>query len=357
MATWKVLPSNADRGTKPSILVIALQLQLAFSATCNYHHCAGTHTPLPFYTTTRSDFPARLDMSSYSHSREEGRDPRGDESQYSSYGDDNVAPRLRRGLNHAQRTSLQLLDAQKESSERIRELEDNNHSLQEEVANMRAQLSFATGTIINEIQDKVDTATFAGSTVHALKEQVADQTDTIQQLKTYNKRLITEIVRLNSQSKKKRKSSKSSKIKKEKPDHHVEPFDADAAATTPSPITATAQAPAHEPSAQVCEPYVITDVMRERLIEDGHLTLSVMAQFQQALSKRNNEGKNLFEFIHQGRTGRYYCFHEVCEKGPRASVEQRLANGGCKLGSDKCNFLVKAVSVGSHRKLQIYNPA
>ncbi|KLP04825.1 uncharacterized protein LW94_12798 [Fusarium fujikuroi] len=296
-------------------------------------------------------------MSSYSHKREEGRDPRGDGSQYSSYGDDNVAPRLRRDLNHAQRTSLQLLDAQKESSERIRELEDNNHGLQEEVANMRAQLSFATGTIINETQDKVDTATFAGSTVHALKEQVADQTDTIQQLKTYKKRLITEIVRLNSQSKKKRKSSKSSKIKKEKPDHHVEPFDADAAATTPSPITATAQALAHEPSAQVCEPYVIKDVMRERLIEDGHLTLSVMAQFQQALSKRNNEGKNLFEFIHQGRTGRYYCFHEVCEKGPRASVEQRLANGGCKLGSDKCNFLVKAVSVGSHRKLQIYNPA
>ncbi|SCV58058.1 uncharacterized protein FFB14_15424 [Fusarium fujikuroi] len=33
-------------------------------------------------------------MSSYSHKREEGRDPRGDGSQYSSYGDDNVAPHL-----------------------------------------------------------------------------------------------------------------------------------------------------------------------------------------------------------------------------------------------------------------------
>ncbi|RBA08895.1 hypothetical protein FPRO05_07175 [Fusarium proliferatum] len=30
-------------------------------------------------------------MSSYSHSREEGHDPRGDGSQYSSYGDGNVA--------------------------------------------------------------------------------------------------------------------------------------------------------------------------------------------------------------------------------------------------------------------------
>lgn len=244
----------------------------------------------------------------------------------------------------------------KESSERIRELEDNNHGLQEEVANMRAQLSFATGTIINEIQDKVDTATFVRSTVHELKEQVADQTDTIQKLKTYNKRLITEIVRLNSQSKKKRKSSKSTKMKKEKPDHHVEPFDADAAAN-PSPTTTTAQAPAHEPSAQGSEPYVIEDVMRERLIVDEHLTVRVMSQFQQALCKRTHEGKNLFEFIHQGRTGRYYCFHEVCEKGPQASIGQRLDNGGCKLGSDKCNFLVKAVSVGSHRKLQIYNLA
>jgi hypothetical protein len=101
---------------------------------------------------------------------------------------------LRRDLIRSQRTSLQLLDTQKESTERIRELQDSKYGLQEEVANMRAQLAFATGNIINEIQDKVDAAASGGSTVRALKEQVADQTDTIRQLKTYNKRLVNEIV-------------------------------------------------------------------------------------------------------------------------------------------------------------------
>ncbi|KAF5632785.1 hypothetical protein F52700_6323 [Fusarium sp. NRRL 52700] len=261
---------------------------------------------------------------------------------------------LRRDLHRVQRTSLRLVDAQQESNERIRELQDNNYGLQEEVANLRAQLVFATGNIINEIQDKVDTATCAGPTVRALREQVADQTETIRQLKTYNKRLVTEIVQLQGRSKKKRRSSKSALINKEKSDHHVEPFDADPAASS---ITTTAQAPTLEPPALETELYVIEDVIRERIIVDEHLTVEVIAQFQQALAKRKKEGNNLFGFIYQGRIGRYYCFHEVCEKGPNAWVKQRLANGGCKVGSDKCNFLVKAVRVGSQRKLQIHNPA
>ncbi|KAF5987438.1 hypothetical protein FCOIX_938 [Fusarium coicis] len=264
---------------------------------------------------------------------------------------------LRRDLIRSQRTSLQLLDTQKESTECIRELQDSNYGLQEEVANLRAQLAFATGNIINEIQDKVDAAASAGSTVCALKEQVADQTETIRQLKTCNKKLVNEIVQLHDQRKKKRKSSKSTKVKKEKSDRDVESSDAGAAAATPSPITTTTQAPKLEPKMHESESYEIEDVIRERLRADEHLTFGVIIQFRRALSKRNNEGKNLFGFIHQGTIGRYYCFHEVCEKGPSACVEQRLAKGGCKFGSDKCNFLVKAVRVGSQRKLQIYNPA
>lgn len=146
-------------------------------------------------------------------------------------------------------------------------------------------------------------------------------------------------------------------MKKEQSDRDVEYSDANAAAATPFPITTTTQAPKLEAAVHESESYEIEDVIRERLRADEHLTVGVIIQFRRALSKRNNEGKNLFGFIHQGVIGRYYCFHEVCEKGANACVEQRLDKGRCKFGSDKCNFLVKAVSVGSQRKLQIYNPA
>ncbi|KAG7417907.1 hypothetical protein DER46DRAFT_654602 [Fusarium sp. MPI-SDFR-AT-0072] len=278
---------------------------------------------------------------------------------------------LRRDLHRIQKTSIRLLDAQKESAERIRELQDNNYGLEEEVADMRPQLSFATGTIINEIQDKVDTATVAGSTVRALKERIVYQTDTIQQLKTKKKRIGTELSQLRTQKKSMgielsqlqrqireyRESSKVGKIKKGKSGHHSASSGANAATTTVSPITAPGQAPALAPSAHEHGPYLVENVIRDRLIRDEHLTSGVKFQFQEALSKGSNEGRNVYGFIHRGKIGCYYCFHEVCEKGPDASVELHLADTRCQFGSDKCNFLVKAVVVGSHRKLQIYNCA
>ncbi|KAF5578836.1 hypothetical protein FPANT_9846 [Fusarium pseudoanthophilum] len=264
---------------------------------------------------------------------------------------------LRRDLMRAQRTSLQLLDTQKESTERIRELQDSNYGLQEEVANMRAQLAFATGNIINEIQDKIDAATSGGSTVRALKQQLTEQTQTIEKLKIQKRKAVTELSQVKLQIKKKKTSSKSTKPeKKKRSGKHSASSDVDTA-VAPSLIATTAQAPKLESAVHESESSDIEAVIRERLGVDEHLTVAVVAQFRRALSKRTNEGKNLLGFIHQGRTGRYYCFHEVCEKGSNACVEHRLANGGCKFGSDKCNFLVKAVSVGSHRRLQIYNPA
>ncbi|KAF5689657.1 hypothetical protein FDENT_4301 [Fusarium denticulatum] len=265
---------------------------------------------------------------------------------------------LRRDLIRSQRTGLQLLDTQKESTEGIRALQGSNYGLQEEVTNMRAQLAFATENIINEIQDKVDAATFAGSTVRALKQQITEQTETIEKLKTQKRTAVTELSQTQLQMKKKKtSSSKSTKSeKKKKYEKHSASSDGNRA-VAPSLITAPDQAPSLVQSAQeLVEKQLFEDVMRDRVIRDAHLTSGVVVQFQEALLKAN-VGRNLRGFIDRGKTGCYYCFHEVCEKGPDAWVEQRLANGGCKLGSDKCNFLVKAVSVGSHRKLQIYNPA
>ncbi|KAF5557959.1 hypothetical protein FPHYL_7554 [Fusarium phyllophilum] len=106
---------------------------------------------------------------------------------------------LRRDLHRAQRTSLQLLDAQEESAERIRELQQIQQSkcgLEQEVADLRSKLSFATDTIITEMRDKLNDATVASSTINALKEQIADQTDTIQQLETQKKSSDISIGRL-----------------------------------------------------------------------------------------------------------------------------------------------------------------
>ncbi|KAF5622801.1 uncharacterized protein FTJAE_10780 [Fusarium tjaetaba] len=264
---------------------------------------------------------------------------------------------LRRDLMRAQRTSLQLLDTQKESTERIRELQDSNYGLQEEVANMRAQLSFATGNIINEIQDKVDAATSAGCTIRALKQQITEQTETIEKLKIQKRKAVTELSQVKLQMKKKKTSSKSTKSEKKKKSGKPSASSDANAAVAPSLIPAPGQAPSLVPSAQaLVGKELVEDVMRDRVIRDAHLTSEVEVQFQEALLKANVE-RNLRGFIDRGKTGCYYCFHEVCEKGPDAWVEQRWSSGGCKLGSDKCNFLVKAVSVGFHRKLQIYNPA
>ncbi|KAF5533388.1 hypothetical protein FNAPI_12699 [Fusarium napiforme] len=264
---------------------------------------------------------------------------------------------LRRDLMRAQRTSLQLLDTQKGSTERIRELQDSNYGLQEEVANMRAQLAFATGNIINEIQDKVDAATFAGSTVRALKQQITEQTETIEKLKIQKRKAVTELSQVKLQMKKKKTSSKSTKSeKKKKSGKHSASSDANAA-VAPSLIPAPGQAPSLVPSAQaLVEKELVEDVMRDRVIRDAHLTSGVEVQLQEALLKAN-VGRNLRGFLDRGKTGCYYCFHEVCEKGPDASVELHLADPGCQLRGDKCNFRIKAVGIGSHRKVQIYNPA
>ncbi|KAF5606527.1 uncharacterized protein FSUBG_5924 [Fusarium subglutinans] len=264
---------------------------------------------------------------------------------------------LRRDLHRAQRTSLRLLDAQKESTERIRELQDNNYGLEEEVANMRAQLAFVTGTIINKIQDKVDAATFAGSTVRALRQQITDQTETIENLKIQKRKAVTELAQLQLQRKKKKTSSSNkAKSEKGKSGNHSAPSDANTA-FSPSLITAPGQAQSLIPSAQdLAEKYLVEDVIRDRVIRDVHLTSGVEAQLQKALLK-TSAGRNLRGFIDRGKTGLYYCFHEVCEKGPDASVELHLADSRCQLGGDKCSFLMKVVGIGSHRKVQIYNAA
>ncbi|KAG4285178.1 hypothetical protein FPRO06_06438 [Fusarium proliferatum] len=274
-------------------------------------------------------------MSSYSHSREEGHDPRGDGSQYSSYGDDNVAPHLRRDLHRAQRTSLQLLDAQKESAERIRELEDNKYVLEEEVANMRAQLAFATGNIINQ--------------------QITEQTETIENLKIQKRKAVTELSQFQRQKKKKTSPSSKTKSEKMKSGNQSASSDANTALTT-SLITSPDQARSFAPSAQEHALFLVEKVMRDRVIRDVHLSRRVKGLLQEALSNADL-GRNVYGFIHRGKIGCYYCFHEVCEKGPDASVELHLADPRCQLGSDKCNFLVKAVGIGAHRKIQVYNPA
>ncbi|PNP77962.1 hypothetical protein FNYG_08688 [Fusarium nygamai] len=244
---------------------------------------------------------------------------------------------LRRDLIRSQRTSLQLLDTQKESTERIRELQDSNYGLQEEVANMRAQLAFATGNIINEIQDKVDSVTCSGSKVLALKQQITEQTETIVKLKIQKRKAVTELSQAQLLMKKKKtSSSKSTKAEKKKSGKHSTSSNANTA-VAPSLITAPRQAPSLVPSAQaLVEKELVEDVMRDRVIRDAHLTSGVEVHLQEALLKAN-VGKNLRGFIDRDKIGCYYCFHEVCEKGPDAWVEQRLANGGCKLGSDKCN--------------------
>lgn len=122
---------------------------------------------------------------------------------------------LRRDLHRTQRTSHQLLDAQEESAERIRELEDNNYVLEEEVANMRAQLAFATGNIINVIQDKVDAATFAGSTVRALKQQITEQTETIENLKIQKRKAVTELSQFQRQKKKENVPLQQNKVRED----------------------------------------------------------------------------------------------------------------------------------------------
>ncbi|KAF5683361.1 hypothetical protein FCIRC_4469 [Fusarium circinatum] len=265
---------------------------------------------------------------------------------------------LRRDLLRAQKTSLRLLDEQKESTERIRELQDNNYGLEEEVASLRAQLAFATGTIIHEIQDKVDAATFAGSTVRALRQQITDQTETIENLKIQKRKAVTELAQLQLQRKKKKKTFSSNKTKpeKRKPGNHSESSDP-SIALAPSLITTPEQAQSLVPSAQeLVEKDLTGDVMRDRVVRDVYLTSGVEAQLQKALQKAN-VGRNLRGFIDRGKTGCYYCFHEVCEKGPDASVELHLADPRCQLGGNKCGFLMKAVGIGSHRKVQIYNAA
>ncbi|KAF4441539.1 hypothetical protein FACUT_2638 [Fusarium acutatum] len=323
-------------------------------------------------------------MSSYSHSREEDRNRSHDGSQYSSYGDDNVASRwrvrennpgridetpsrshandrdptweqdcnrndmlsaensdLRRDVYGAHQSILRLLNEKRESNERIRELQDNNSGLEDEVAHMRTKLSFATDTIINEIQGRVDTATPAGPMLRALRNQIAEQTNTIEKLETQKRKAIADLNQLQLRSKK-RKSSKDVKTQNR----------------TPASQSALSDGnPGPNPPAREFVSCSVEKVMCERLIIDEHLTLDVILQLQRTLRKRTKEGKNLYSFIHRGSVDCYYCFHEVCEKGPDASVEQPLGDAGCQLGSARCKFLVKVVVSASHRKLRIHNPA
>ncbi|KAF4503104.1 hypothetical protein FAGAP_659 [Fusarium agapanthi] len=310
-------------------------------------------------------------MSSCIQNREQDRDRRDNGPQGSSYSDNNVAPRWRvhednpgwsdetpsrsdandqdptweQDCNRIDILSAENSDLRQdvhgESNERIRELKDNNSGLEDEVVNMRTKLSFATDTIINEIQNRIDTDTPAGPTVRALRNQIVEQANTIEKLETQKRKAVEDFNKLQLRSKKKR-SSKDTKTQ-----HETSASRSALPDGNPGPI----------PPVREFVSYSVEKAMRERLIIDKHLTLDVMFQLQRTLRKKTTEGKSLYRFIHRGNSDCYYCFHEVCEKGPDASVEQRLVDAGCQLGSARCKFRMKVVVSGSYRKLQIHNPA
>ncbi|KAL6913759.1 hypothetical protein ACHAPO_002212 [Fusarium lateritium] len=262
------------------------------------------------------------------------------------------------------------------------DLRDYNNQLRGEVADLRAQLAYATQTLTAQIREQVDGARSAGSSEKRLQAVVDEQKKAIQKLVQEKNTNLKRIKTLENQNKSQvlnpkaeRKKTKAQK-KREKREAELEkreierekrelrgrisilpPAPAQTPASAHTPILPTS-ANLHNTIKE--EMMVIDDDTDETipglaLLEDNSHSTEVIEQLKRYMTKRTGR-KNLPSFLTNGTKNKCFCIHEVVAIGCSASVQLFPSTKVCKVGGPTCNFLVEVVETASGNRLRTFSP-
>jgi hypothetical protein len=285
-------------------------------------------------------------------------------------------------------------ETQRETVSHNNELRAYNNQLRREVADLRAQLSYATETLTTHVREQVESARSTGSSETKLQEVVDEQNKTIQKLTQEKNANIKRIQKLersqnaghapllsnsanpNTTSKKTKAQGRRERLELERlsaPTPAPAPISAPAPA--PAPISAPAPTPAPTParappvSANARSAVKEEEMMDVMVIDSDNgfeesvpgLALSegisrgVIEQLKRYMRKRTGK-KNLLSFLNNGTKNKCFCIHEVISKGRNASARLFPSTKVCEVNGTACDFLIEVIETLSGNKLRTFSP-
>ncbi|KAM0546060.1 hypothetical protein ACHAPJ_011074 [Fusarium lateritium] len=233
------------------------------------------------------------------------------------------------------------VDMHEKDVARIRELTTDNDKLKNEVANLRAQISYATDTLKTQITQQINNARDENGPTAKLKGKLIQQREAFRKLKKEKNLAVKQLERFRNNESKDKAAARSRARRRRR----REVSTSSVPMSTPDPTSTIAP----DVPSSYTEGFI-----KKRFIDDENLTDQVLQKLIKAFSEPK-PARNLTNFFTNGARGVYFCFHEVCERGALASSQMHTDHPECHVGSAKCSFMVKRVQVGRNRKLQIFN--
>ncbi|CEI69378.1 unnamed protein product [Fusarium venenatum] len=252
------------------------------------------------------------------------------------------------------------------------DLRDYNNQLRGEVADLRAQLTYAIQTLTAQIREQVDGARSAGSSAKRLQDVVDEQKKPFRNsIKTLENQIKGQVLNLKTERQKTKTQKKREKPEAESEKRKIErekrelrgrisilpPAPAQTPSSAHTPIL-PAGASLHNTIKE--EIMVIDDDTDETipglaLLEDNSHSAEVIEQLKRNMNKRTGK-KNLPSILKNGTKNKCFCIHEVVSIGSSASVQLIPSTEVCKVGGPTCNFLVEVVETASGNRLRTFSP-
>ncbi|KAM0189457.1 hypothetical protein ACHAPA_002262 [Fusarium lateritium] len=239
-------------------------------------------------------------------------------------------------------------------------LQTERDELKTEVAELQAQLSYATGALTTRFRKELDDIRAEDSLDQKLKDQNTMQSAAIKRLTTEASGQYNTISELKSEIF--TKNNKISKLQRERQmainelnnyrsgkNDNKPPPQLSKKAKRRLQREASLLPLADESSAENAR------VLISKFVQDSNLTDIVRAQISR-IGANVGERNNIYALLYSENRGIYYCIHEACEKGKLASQRLRPGQSECPVRGANCNFMVKAATVGLLSVFQIYNP-
>ncbi|KAG8669446.1 hypothetical protein FPOAC2_08776 [Fusarium poae] len=267
------------------------------------------------------------------------------------------------------------------------DLRDYNNQLRGEVADLRAQLTYATRTLTAQIQEQVDRARSTGSSEKKLRDVVDEQKRAIQKfvqekktnlqrIKTLENQIKGQAHNAKAEPKKTKAQKKREKREAEREKREIErekrelgrlsalhPAQAQSqAAVSASAHTPISPAGANLPNTIKEEMMAIDDdtaadgiVPGLALLEDDSHSKEVIEQLKRHMAKRTGS-KKLPSFLNSGTKNKCFCIHEVLAMGSSACKPLLPSKSYCMVLGPTCNFLVEVVETASGNRLRTFSP-
>ncbi|RBR23087.1 uncharacterized protein FIESC28_04082 [Fusarium coffeatum] len=265
-------------------------------------------------------------------------------------------------LQRMQRDQDALLRHQQQLEDHNRELQNTNNYLRGEVADLRAQLSYATQTLTARIQEQVDGARATGVSEGRLRDVVDEQRQALQNFVRENKAATRRIQELQ-QGQRGDPATPANGLRKTKGqrrhDRAAEQRQTQQRQTQNAPRlpsvapTVTGGTAKYEQGDSII---VLDDDEEDKvpglpLVEDCNLDDDVIEQLNAIMKKRTGK-KNLLAFLEHGARNKSFCGHEITSKGQNAS-KPLLSSQPCRIHGCNYTFRAKAVETDSGVKMRI----